>query len=105
MGGSQVFVGIFAIVSAALSVAAIWCVARSGMSYKPLWIAGSVFGFVGLATDFGHPGDLYLQFGLQIPVVLIFWVLPGGGPIVKATFPFIAVAALARCHSSRHPDG
>jgi len=76
----------FAIVSVALSVLAIWRIAKSSLSYKPLWIIGSAFGFVGVAADFGHSSDLYLQFGIQIPVIRIFWLLPGGGPIVKAMF-------------------
>jgi hypothetical protein len=105
MSGSQVFVGLFAVVSAALSVVAIWRVATSRVGYKPLWIVGSAFGFVGVATDFGHSSDLYLQFGLQIPVVMIFWVLPSGGPILKAMFPVVAVAALVKCHSSRSAPG
>jgi hypothetical protein len=105
MGGSQVFVGVFAIVSVAFSAAAIWRVAMGRIGHKPLWIIGSAFGFVGVATDFGHSGDLYLQFGLQIPVVRMFWVLPAGGPVLKAMFPFIAVAALVKCHSSQTAPG
>ena len=95
----------FAIVSVALSVLAIWRIAKSSLSYKPLWIIGSAFGFVGVAADFGHSSDLYLQFGIQIPVIRIFWLLPGGGPIVKAMFPFIAVAALLRSRSSQSAPG
>ena len=116
MSGTQVFVAVFAVVSVALSALAIWRVARSTVSYKPLWIVGSVFGFVGVATDFGHSGDLYLQLGLQIPVVMALeysffdelfpcWkrmisVQAGQRPILKAMFPFIAIAALVKCHSS-----
>lgn len=105
MSGVQIFVGIFAIVSTALSVLAIWRVATSSLSYKLLWIIGSAFGFIGVATDFGQSGDLYLQFGIQIPVIMIFWLFPGGGPIMKAMFPIIAVAALVKCHSSRNASG
>ena len=106
MSGAQIVVGMFAIVSVTLSVLAICRVATSRLSYKLLWIIGSAFGFVGVAADFGHPGDLYVQFGIQIPVIMIFWLFPGGGPTVKAMFPFIAVAALAKYHSSRSgPSG
>lgn len=97
MSASQIFVSVFAIASVALSVVAIWRIATSSIRYKPLWIVGSTFGFVGVATDFGQSGDLYLQFGVQIPVVLVFWLLDAG-PIVKAMFPFVAVAALVKCH-------
>jgi hypothetical protein len=105
MSGVQIFVGVFAIVSVALSVLAIWRVATSSLSYKLFWIIGSAFGFVGVAADFGHSGDLYLQFGIQIPVIMIFWLLPGGGPIVKAMFPFIAAAALVKRHSCQSAPG
>lgn len=101
----QIFVGIFAIVSVTLSALAIWRVATSSFNYKLLWIIGSAFGFAGFAADFGHSGDLYLQFGIQVPVIMIFWVLPGGGPIVKAMFPIIAVAALVKSYSSQNAPG
>lgn len=97
MGGSQIFVGIFAIVSFAVSVAAILRVAKTAkLAYKPLWIVGSLFGFVGVATPWSSPGDIYLQFGIQIPVIL-FRALPGGGTVVTSLFPIVAVAALIRC--------
>jgi hypothetical protein len=100
MGGSQVFVGVFAIVSVALSVAAIWRVAKTpGVSYKALWMVGSLFGFVGAATSWSAPGDLYLEFGIQIPVIMIL-TFPDGGTILKTMFPFVAVAALVKCHST-----
>jgi hypothetical protein len=105
MSGSQVFVGIFAIGSAVVSVAAIWRVAKtSGVSYKPLWMVGSLFGFLGFATNLSFPGDLHLQFGLQIPVVMIF-MPPAGGAMLQAMFPFVAVAALVKCHSPGNAPG
>jgi len=105
MGGSQVFVVIFAVASAAVSVLAVWRVANaSGVRYKPLWIAGSLFGFVGFATSFKPPGDLYLQFGIQIPVLMI-WRIGGGTVVLKALFPVVAAVALQRHHSfGSRPD-
>ena len=100
MSGSQLFVGIFAIVSVAVSALAIWRVATaSGVRYKPLWIVGSLFGFVGFATNLSSPGDLYLQFGIQIPVLLI-WGTGNGDILLKTLFPVVASVALVRFHSS-----
>jgi hypothetical protein len=101
---NQIFVGLFAIVSIAAGVAAIWRVVKTpGLGYKPLWIAGSLFGFVGVATPWSAQGDLYLQFGIQIPVILIL-AFPGGGTILKAMFPLVAAAALIRCEYVKAPD-
>ena len=105
MGGSQLFVGIFAIVSVALSALAVWRVATaSDVSYKPFWIVGSLFGFVGFATTLSSPGDLYLQFGIQIPVLMI-WKTGSGDILLKTLFPFVALVALVRFHPPRsRPD-
>ena len=55
---------------------------------------------MGLGISWNAPDDLTLLFGLQIPVVMVFYVLPAGPLIVKAMFPFIAAAALIKKHSS-----
>ena len=100
MSGSQLFTALFAIVSVAVSALAIWRVARApGATYKPLWILGSLFGFVGPATTLSTPGDLYLQMGIQIPVVLI-WTTGSGDTILKTLFPIVAAVALVRFHQS-----
>ena len=99
MGATQVFVVIFATASAAVSIVAIWRVASASASrYKLLWIAGSLFGFAGFATTFNPPGDLYLHFGIQVPVLMI-WRFSGGTVVLKALFPVVAVVALVRLHS------
>ncbi len=100
MSGSQVVVGVFAVVSLAVSVLAIWRVANaSGVKYKALWILGSLCGFVGVATRFDVADDLYLQFGIQIPVLM--WMTGSGGSVLKALFPFVAAVALVKFHPSR----
>lgn len=105
MSVTQIFVGIFAIVSVAVTVAAIWRVVKTPrLGYKPLWILGSLFGFVGVATPWRFAGDLYLQFGIQIPVILVS-AFPGGGAIVTAMFPLVAVAVLIRCEYIKAADG
>ncbi len=104
MSVTQIFVALFAIVSIGVTVAAIWRVAKTpGLGYKPLWIIGSLFGFVGVATSWSAPGDLYLQFGIQIPVILIS-AFPGGGTILTAMFPLVAVAVLIRCEYLKRPE-
>jgi|SRR5215217_6835591 len=103
MSGTQGFTGFFAIVSLAVSAAAIWRVARApAFRYKPLWIAGSLFGFVGFATDLSVPGDLYFQIGVQVPVIIIWWIA-SGHIVLKALFPIVAVAALVQVHAAEHP--
>jgi hypothetical protein len=106
MGASQVLVITFAVASAAVSVAAVWRVARApALRYKVLWIVGSLFGFAGFATTIAPPGDLIFQFGDQEPVHIILRV--GGGTVVlKALFPFVAVVALVRAKSfEKRPAG
>lgn len=99
MSWTQVFLVIFSIASVVVSVYAIWCVSRaSEVTYKPLWIIGSLFGFLGFATTFNSPGDLYLQVGIQIPVLSIFWV-GTGETVLKAMFPVVAIVAIVKCHS------
>jgi hypothetical protein len=102
MSGSLLFTAGFAIVSVVVSASAIWRVARaSGVTYKPLWMFGCLFGFVGFATTWSPAGDLYIQVGIQIPVVLI-WTT-GGGTILKTLFPVVAAVALVRFHQSGNP--
>jgi hypothetical protein len=97
MSALQLFVGAFGLAAVAVSLLAVWRVARTpGLRFKAVWIVGCLFGFVGFAVNWSAPGDLYLEFGVQIPVVLLLWP-PGGGPVVvRAMFPLVAVVALAR---------
>ena len=100
MTATQIFVGLFAVVSASVSGFAIWRILRTHhLGYKPLWILGSLFGFAGFATNWTIPGDLFLEVEIQIPVVLIL-TLPGGDTILKTLFPLGAVAALVTWRSS-----
>lgn len=103
MSGSLVFVGLFAIMSVVTCVLAIWRVANApAAKYKPLWIIGSLFGFVGFASSSDYNGDLYLQFGIQIPV-LILWMTSSGDLVLKALFPIVAAVALVKFHPpTRH---
>jgi len=99
VSGSQVVAGVFAVVSLAVSVLAIWRVANaSGVKYRALWILGSLCGFAGVATRLDAADDLYLQFGMQIPVLM--WMTGSGGSVLKASFPFLAAVALVKFHPS-----
>ena len=99
MGGSQIFVGVMAIASVAVSVLAIWRVTKAyGVRYKPLWILGCLFGFAGFATNLSTPGDLYFSVGFQIPVFMLSKI-GSGDFILKAMFPAVAAVALAKFRS------
>ena len=98
----QLVVLAFALSAIALSLWAIWAIIRSpDLRFKPLWIMGSLFGFIGLSINWTTPDDLILLFGVSIPVVMIFTVLATGQTIIKTGFPIIAVAALIKIHSTK----
>lgn len=107
MSGSQIFVCIFAAVSVAVSGMAIWLVAKTPeVKYRPLWILGSLLGFVGFATDLRADTDLYLQFGIQIPVLMLWKTIGSDHVILKVLFPVVGAAALVKFHSrSPGPGG
>lgn len=94
MSATQVFVGLWAIASIVVCVLAVWRVATSSkISYRPLWIIGCLFGFVGFATTLSTPGDLYIDVGIQVPVIIL-WTA-NGSMSLKAMFPLVAAVALA----------
>lgn len=105
MSGSQLFVVAFGVLSAVVSALAAWRVATaSGVKYKPLWIVGCLFGFVGFATSLNSPSDLNLQLGIQIPVVLI-WKSGNGDILLRTLFPLLAPIVLVRLRSTTsRPD-
>jgi len=101
MNAYQVVELSLALIVSAISIYAVVSVIRSpDFRRKPVWIVGCLFGFMGLGISWNAPDDLTLLFGLQIPVVTVFYILPAGPLIVKAMFPFIAAAALIKKHSS-----
>jgi len=84
---------------------AIWAIVRSSdLRFKPLWIAGSLFGFVGLGINWTKPDDLVFLFGVMVPAVTGFTVLATGQTIIKAGFPIVALAALIKIHSAGKLD-
>lgn len=95
MDGVTVFVAAFAMVCAVvcgMAVVAVW--KAKNLTRKPLWILGCLLGFVGFAVD-PSDGDLLLLLGVQIPVVSGIWS-SGMGLTLKASFPIIALFALAK---------
>lgn len=99
---SQMFVVGFALLSAGICIGAIWKVATApAMRHKLWWIVGSLFGFIGFATDLGQPGDILMHFGIGLPVVMVTWIEPGGHIILKALFPVIALIALVKAAEAR----
>jgi hypothetical protein len=100
MSASQLVVLVFALFVAVLSLSSVVAIIRSPhMRAKPLWIIGSLFGFIGLGMSWTSSSDLFLLFGVTVPVVMIFKVLPAGPVIVKTGFPFVAAVALAKARS------
>ena len=94
MTGYQLLIILFGSAALATSLWAVYRVARSQMRFKALWIAGSLFGFVGLGVNWTSPEDLFLLFGLQIPPVFVFKLHVTGIVIVKVQFPIVALLAL-----------
>ena len=95
MNGYQVTILLFALLCIAISIWAVVAVCRDpDLRYKPLWIVGSLFGFMGLGINWTNPADLVLQFGVQIPVVMVYSPVGSGQWLVRAMFPVVAVAAL-----------
>jgi hypothetical protein len=96
VNASQIAVVLFGLLSGTMCLWAIIVIVRSPrLRFKPLWLAGSLFGFAGLAIDWTAPGDLYFLVGIQIPVVNLFKLGATGPVIVKALFPVVAAIALA----------
>jgi hypothetical protein len=96
MTGYQLVVVVCGLVSLAASVWAIWCVAKSGIRYKPAWIIASLVGVIGLGVNWTRPDDIFLVFGVQIPPVMIVQMLATKFVFVKVMFPIGAVLALGK---------
>jgi hypothetical protein len=96
LSGVQLFMVVFAIISVAISGWGLWRASTaSGVPYRLLWIGGSLLGFVGFATNVGRPGDMSLQLGVQIPVLM--WFMNGLGDFyLKAMFPIVALVVLVK---------
>jgi len=106
MNGSQVFVALFAMLVAALSLWSVIVVVRSPvLTLKPLWVIGCLFGFVGFGIDWTTPDDVIILFGITIPVVMVFKVVATGQIIVKTGFPIVSVVALIKAHGTVPANG
>ena len=103
MNGNQIFVGCFGLFSLAVSAWALWCVARSRLPYKPAWMLGCLFGFVGFGLVWTKADHLVLLLGIEIPPVNVFTIAATGDQIVKTGFPVVAVVALAKSRSAPTP--
>lgn len=99
MNGYQLSVVLFALIVLVISLWSIVAVVRSrDFRWKPVWVVGCLFGFVGLGIDWTHPNDLILLVGISAPVVIVFKVLTTGQVIIKTGFPVVSVVALAKAH-------
>lgn len=102
------FVGFFALLCVVISGWAVFRIIQAeDLTRKPLWVIGSLFGFVGFGLDPSVPGHLFLYFGVQIPVVMA-WSSTNGFWL-KALFPIVALVALVKLEapvaSSQVPPG
>ena len=106
MNGSQIFVALFAILVAAISLCSIIAVIRSpALTLKPLWLTGCLFGFIGIGIDWTSPNDVIFLFGVTVPVVMVFKVVATGQIIVKTGFPIVSVVALIKARGVVPTDG
>ncbi|WP_426265486.1 hypothetical protein [Sphingomonas sp. PWP1-2] len=94
MNVSQILVVLFAVIAASFSIWSVTVVIRYPIfKLKPLWVIGCLFGFIGLGINWTTPDNLFLIFGITIPVVTVFKVATGQ-VIVKTGFPIVSAVAL-----------
>lgn len=97
MNGLQIIMLLFSLIAVGVDVYAIVAIVRSpALKYKPLWIIGSLFGFLGLGINWTNPNDIVFEFGIQIPVFQVMFFMQTRELAVKTMFPIIALVALAR---------
>ena len=101
MNGYQLFVSFFGLLSVAVSAWGVWSVAKAEMRCKPVWNLHCLFGFIGFGINWTDPEKLILVFGVAIPPISVFKVLPTGPVIVKMLFPVIALVALGKSEFGR----
>jgi hypothetical protein len=106
VNGPQIFVALFAVLVAALSLWSVIVVIRSRhLKFKPLWVIGCLFGFMGFGVDWTTPDDVVILFGILIPVVTAFKVVASGHVIVKTGFPIVSVVALFMARNTAATNG
>lgn len=105
MSALQVFVILFGGAALVVTVWAIWSIIKSpDLQKKPLWIVGSLFGFVGFSINWTLPESLFFWFGVRIPFVSVFTIVGSGQWLVQIGFPIIAVVALTMIYRNRIAD-
>lgn len=91
----QIIVVLFGVASVVVCGWAIIAICRSSvLRRKPLWIFGSLFGFAGLGINWTQPDDVFLEFGIQIPVWQVLYLTQTHEVVAKIMFPVIALIAL-----------
>ena len=84
---------LFALLAITIDIWAIVHIVRTpDVHHRPLWIIGSLIGFIGFSIDWTQADDIYLTMGVTIPVVWLSVV--GGHFIVKTGFPIVGAVAL-----------
>lgn len=99
-----VFVAFTGLALLAAAVAIRVIIRSKVLTFKPLWIIGSMVGLVGLGIDWTRPADLFLQFGIQIPFIRYSELPNSGSILLKTLFPVIALVAIYRDRAGRSDE-
>lgn len=98
----QIFIILFGAIALLVSAWAIWSIVKSpALKKKPLWIIGSLVGFIGFSINWTTPEKLYGFVGVQLPLFRIFSVVGSGEWAVNFGFPIIAVIALVKTYREK----
>ena len=102
MGALQIFIILFGCAALVVTVWAIWSIVKTpDLQKKPLWIVGSLFGFVGFSINWTSPENLFFWFGFRIPFFSVFTFVGSGQWLVEIGVPIIAVVALMMIYRNR----
>lgn len=97
MTGLQFYTFLFSAVGLCITLWASWSVVQSPhLKWKPLWIAGSFFSFLGFSINWSSPTALQLWTGVHFPVFRIFTIDGSTDWFVNVGVPIIAIVALVK---------
>jgi hypothetical protein len=101
MNSYQVVTILFALFAIGIDGWAVVAVARSTvLKYKPLWMIGSLFGFVGIGINWTKPDDIFLELGVQVPIIQVLYFIHTREVAAKVMFPIIAMVALIQSRTA-----
>ena len=96
---------LFSLAAITTMLVAIFVILQSQrLRYKPVWLIGSVFGFLGLGINWTIANDLYIQIGIQIPIIHFAYFPAENGIALKTLFPLVALVAILKGRATRQDD-